>query len=236
MPKSEKSSELQAQQVELKELAPITSGELSNTIHRECEFCGKIMALSPTRNEIHEFLNSEFYCDTCLRNRFYTKHNRHILVLTFRALFAYYYYAFYRGTNRTVHYTEILEYINTHSKIGLRNPVFYYDPQSLLWFVDFSRVGKGKSKLPLEEVLKTVANILACLNIQSHMPTVRVFELFEKYKEAISVFYQRRYRPPGKRMLVPTLIGCGITVVHGDANLSADNLISFTSGQLVRVD
>lgn len=228
---------IKAQIVELKVVEPETNGELAEIVHSECAYCGKRMELHAEVAKLHERLNErEFYCDFCLRHKFYTKHSRHVLMLTFRAIIAYYYYAYYRAHfgSRRMYWSEIQEYVQTHMRVGLQNPVFFYDPDTYVWFVDFSRVGKGKGKVRLEDVLKTICNILICFNIPLHMNNVRMFEIYDKYREAIDKFYSQRNRPTGKKLLVPTLSGCGVYENHQNFNI--DDTRAFTAAHCVRKD
>ena len=184
------------------------NGELADKIYYECMFCGKRVGLYPEQRYICEKLSGEdFYCVFCLRNNFYTKNNRNILVLSFRAIVGYYYYNFYIN-NRKMYFSQIEDYISMHVKAGLKNPIFYYDPETMLWFIDFSKVGRGSKKLKTGEVLKTIVSILACFNLDDNMSNNKSPVLFERYKEAIEKFYTSRWRPEGKRILIPTLQGC----------------------------
>lgn len=104
-------------------------------------------------------------------------------------------------------FSEIEDCVESHVQAGLQNPLFVYDPETMLWFVDFSRVGNSKRKIPLDEILKTVINILACFNLHRIGPDVDMVGFFGNYKTAIETFYQKRYRPENRRMLIPTLTG-----------------------------
>jgi hypothetical protein len=130
-------------------------------------------------------------------------------------------------------------------KIGLRNPLFNYDPESLIWFVDFRRVGKSKKKLPLEEVKKTLVEMLASFNLHVHVKGLNMTAYFEKFEEAIHEFYDKRYRPEGKRLLAPTFKGCGspewgqlntshqfISPVHSGNKLGIEETKNFTPNLL----
>ena len=108
------------------------------------------------------------------------------------------------------------------------NPVFDYDPDTYLWFVDFNRVGNSKRRLPLEDVLKTVVDILACFNLSENVPGLSMSTFYGKYKEAITNFYERRYRPTDKRMLIPTFSGC----LAQAANNQFEKSRNFTASEL----
>jgi len=190
-------------------------GELSNEIYYECDFCGKRMPQKPDPRTLCERLSGEhYYCSFCLRNKFHTKNNRHILMLSFRSLIGYYYYKFYVHpitSMKKIYLSELEDIIKAHEQAGLQNPLFHYDPETFIWFIDFSRIGRNGKKIKLNDVLKTIINILVCFNVSDKFYDVKSHLLYKKYEEAIEKFYQSRYRPTGKIILVPTLAGCGIT-------------------------
>jgi len=184
------------------------NGELSDKIYYECMFCGKRVGLYPNQRRLCETLSGHnFYCIFCLRNNFNTNNNRNILILSFRAIVGYYYYTFYLNS-RKMYYSQIEDYINIHIKTGLENPVFYYDNETMLWFIDFSKVGRGNKKIKICEIFKTITNIITCFNLDTNLGNNKSCVLYDKYKEAIEKFYTSRWRPDGKRMLLPTLQGC----------------------------
>ena len=49
--------------------------------------------------------------------------------------------------------------------------------------------------------------MLTCFNMKQLMPYVGTHEMYEKFSEAILKFYATRYRPEGKKALIPTLSG-----------------------------
>ena len=229
-----------AQGVELKAIAPFASGELSDKFHFDCQFCGKHVVLGNDLTDMHRQLQDrDFYCNFCLRHRFYAKHNRHILMLTLRAIPAYYYYVYYcksgPGTEpQKMYYAEIQAYIESHAQIGLANPLFSYDPDTFVWFVDFTRVGKGRGKLEVAEIQNTVANLLVCFNLPQHFANIRMYDVAKRFREAIDLFYSQRSRPEGKRLLVPTLSGCGVYENHQGFTMESTRV--FTSDNFVRND
>lgn len=232
--------EILAQVVELKAIAPLDTGELADRFHFDCHFCGKHVVLENDFVKVHRQLQDrEFYCNFCLRHRFYSKHNRHILMLTLRAIAAYYYYIYYcksgPGTEmQKMYYSEIKSYLDSHAEVGLLNPLFSYDPDTFIWFVDFTRVGKGRGKLVIDEVQKTIANLLVCFNLPLHFANIQMYEFANRFREAIDLFYTQRSRPEGKRLLVPTLSGCG--VYEGHQGFSVESTRIFTRDHFVRND
>lgn len=201
-------------QVQLNPLEPEPSGELSDTIFRKCFFCEKSCQIMPEQSHLIQKLSGpgSFYCSFCLRNNFNTKNSRNTLILSFRSIIGYLYFQNYlhSADRNKIWISEIETYIFSHEQAGLVNPLFTYDPTTMLWFVDFSKLGHSKKKVLLEEVLKTVASILVSFNLWRTVPTLNTTVLFQKYQNAINLFYNSRRRPENKKMLIPTLTGCGV--------------------------
>jgi hypothetical protein len=103
--------------------------------------------------------------------------------------------------------SQIRDLIEIHAATGLENPVFSYDPDTFMWFVDFSKVGKGKRKLSLDDVLLTTETILECLNARLDPQSLE--NLMGRFKKAIVKFYKNRHRPIHQKQLIPTLKGIG---------------------------
>lgn len=99
--------------------------------------------------------------------------------------------------------SEIEDYISVHKEVGLQNPLFSYDDETYLWYVDFSRIGKSKKKVPVENTMQTVNNILACFNLYRYI-SGNVGSLSMAYSKAIEKFYANRIRPDDKKFLIPT--------------------------------
>lgn len=193
-------------------------GELGAAMSRKCSFCEKEAVAQPESQRLTEKLcqPNKFFCNFCLRHNLHMKDNKHVLMLTFRAVFGYYYYEFYQTPKQpTMYLSEIQDYIDLHRDTGLLNPLFNYDPESYIWFIDFRRVGSGKKNITVEDVQKTVIDVLASFNLATLVPGVDMNKLYQKYREAIDDFYTKRYRPEGKRLLVPTLKNCGNVVWGG---------------------
>lgn len=186
--------------------------KLGAKMSRKCNFCEKETVSEPESQRLCDLLcqPNKFYCNFCLRHSLNMKDNKHVLMMTFRAIFGYYYYEFYQTPKSPLMYlSEIQDYIDLHRDTGLTNPIFSYDPTSYIWFVDFRRVGAGKKKITVDDVKKTVIDILASFNLATTIMGVDMNKLYQKYAEAIDDFYTKRYRPEGKRLLAPTLKNCG---------------------------
>lgn len=188
-------------------IPPNPNGELSDHVLRVCNFCNKNIELFG--KEINEKLSGEndFYCTFCLRHGFGTRNNRNILPLSLCSIIGYFYYESY-CQGRKMWLSEIHDYIECHRETGLVNPVFSYDEDSYMWFVDFSKVGISKKRIPVEEVLKTLINIIACFNLQETIPALNHNAFYKKYEGAILNFHSKRFRPENKKHLIPSFSGC----------------------------
>ena len=116
-------------------------------------------------------------------------------------------YALSRGV--FMYITQLQELIDEHRAVGETNPLFTYDPETMCWFVDFSRVGDTKRKQPISAVLDTIAEILLVFGLKEMVAEVSTFKVWEKYRDAVMAFYQGRTRPVGQKILSPTLIKTG---------------------------
>ena len=189
-------------------LAKKVDDELSDTIYYECQFCNKIVSLDEdSRRMCEKVSGGSFFCPFCIRHGFSSKSNRDVFMLSFRGVIGYYYYAYYCHSNKNHMYlSQIRDLIETHAWTGLENPVFSYDPETFMWFVDFSRVGQGKRKLSLDDVLLTTEVILKCFGMDDLCGSSDFGGCFTK---AIEEFYSNRHRPLHQKQLIPTLNGIG---------------------------
>lgn len=213
------------------------SEELSDRIFYECYFCGKREGFYNDSHKILEMLSGEqFYCSFCLRNGFHTKNNKNVLILSFRSIVGYYYNVYYANNvnnKKIIYISEIIDYVKAHEEVGLLNPLFFYDPKTMLWFIDFSRIGRGKKKIRLEEIKKTIANILVCFNLSHHISNFKIGMIYKKYIDSLNKFHSSRYRPDGRRCLIPTLYNCAEYINCG--NFDIENTKNFTLDQMLIV-
>jgi hypothetical protein len=209
-----KSNNPSVSQVALEKLTSSLSGELSDLFIRQCGFCCKKIDSNFTAYSICQKMSGEeaFYCSFCLRNGFNHKGKKDVLILSFRAIFAHFYYSFYLNptADKKMWLMEINDYIEAHKKAGLTNPAFEYDDETFLWFIDFNKIGNSKKRIFVQEIYKTILNILMTFNFYENIPDMILHVFFQKYKNAIDEFYARRFRPENKFMLIPTLSNCGV--------------------------
>lgn len=216
-------------------LAPVgnpASGDLAEKIYYQCAYCEKLVGMNPFTRDICEKLSGgdEFYCSFCIRNGFNTRRTKHILTLSFRAILGYYYYELFAySAIRKMWFSEIEDFLRYHIWTGGQNPIFTYDYDTMLWFVDFSKVGRSRRKIKVTEIIKTITNILACFNLRTTVPKCEMHEVYRKYAEAVMKFYTQRYRPEGRPMLIPTLQGCGDIEVNKRYNIDTTRYFSLPS-------
>jgi hypothetical protein len=193
-------------------------GELSEQLHYECSFCSKTVKPSQENLEICKtIVPDKFYCPFCLRHGFYAKSRRDILILSFRSIISYYYDCY---CNSTLYLSEVEDMILAHKEVGLENPLFTYDPETYLWFIDLFKV-QEHHKINLKLVLKTVINILACFNLYEHLSEPEMALLFKEYRLAIENF-----ETLNNEKIIPLFPG----IVPSDY---VDEMRNFTAKQLV---
>jgi hypothetical protein len=141
---------MQVHDVEVIKIEAPEDRELSDTFYRVCVFCDKIVRVTPSNfHSCTKLSNGQFYCPFCLRHNHHHRSGHNILILSFRAIIGYYYYRFYHDKDSpwVMYVTDIQKWIDQHIKIGLQNPVFVYDPHTMLWFIDFNRLARTSTRL-----------------------------------------------------------------------------------------
>lgn len=195
--------------IEVEKIESGESNELSNTLHRVCTFCDKVVRVSNRNFKTCQNLSgNKFYCPFCLRNNFHHRSSRDVLIMSYRGIIGYYYYRFYDISPRKLWMSEIEANINKHSYIGLQNPVLSYDPSTYLWFINFGLVGNTKSKAPFDEVLYVIKAMYDVFNIKNNFSQYVADFVWDKFSKALTLFYQKRKRPKDRRILIPTFINC----------------------------
>jgi|APGre2960657404_1045060.scaffolds.fasta_scaffold00286_8 hypothetical protein len=197
-------------QIQLSTLLMPSSGELSDLFIRYCEFCLK-KCESDSKNYIYcKKLgpDSTFFCEFCLRNAFQTQRKNNVLILSFKSIIAWFYFQNYLNGRPRMWFCQIKDYIQAHKEIGLRNPLFMYDEETMLWFIDFSRIGDDGKKIQLESVCETIESVVDSFDLEKNVPSLDVNKFFSKYANSISEFHKKRERPSNKHSLSPTFLEC----------------------------
>jgi hypothetical protein len=203
---------MKVQQISVTAIHDDIEGALNARPLLTCSFCGKSTTMHSIYRQVCEKLSPRdaIFCRFCIRNGLTYKNNRHTLILSFRSIIGYLYYHDYKVKKKTIYFNQLLDMLNSHETVGLVNPAFKYDPETFFWFVDFEKVGATGRKIPIEEIHKTVFNILSCFNLYATVPGIRMHKFADRYREAITTLYQKRSRPEGKKILSPTFQGCGV--------------------------
>ena len=203
--------------------------KLANYSYKSCSFCQKMVRLgSDNAQSCMRLSRKRFYCSFCLRNDFQFRSSRNVLIFSYRSIIGYYYIKHYiKKMGATIWLNQIEDMIEIHRKIGLRNPVFSYDPSTYLWFADFNKIGSASYKAPFEEVLVSAKWIMSAFQLSQVLTMQNEESMWDRYEEAFKVFYKSRQRPAGKKMLIPTLKGIG----YGQDEFF-DETREFTASQL----
>lgn len=205
-------------------------------VYNTCNFCEKTLIVSPYYKEFSDRLSPDdkFYCNFCVRNDYYQKSGNNILVISYRGLIGYYYHCFFLASKTsTMLLMDIHDYVELHIKVGMQNPLFRYDPETMCWFIDFSKVGKSKKKIPLTSVLQTVIQQLACFNIYENVRGSSPSKFYAKFADVINSFADSRKKT--SKVFTPTLWDCGIPTKcpAGTKPIPVEVLQNFLSSSLV---
>ncbi len=205
--------------VEVVEAEKVDPNELSERVTTTCHFCEKIVNVPiKSYNAYKKLGHKEFHCAFCLRHSHHYKDNCNILLMSFKGLIGFYYHELYDVNPRKIYLSEIISCIEAHQRIGLQNPVFNYDYDNFMWFIDFNKIGNTKHKLCIEEVLATIQAMITAFNPMKYLNQFNVnFQaLKDKFTKAIKLFHQQRQRPISKRILCPTLFDVISTTTNYD--------------------
>jgi hypothetical protein len=185
----------------------------------QCNFCQKVSSNSQMNSIYKNIIGKDkFFCLNCIRNDYYKPEiTKDIMILSFRAVFGYFYYCFYlTSTKNSVHYTtgtmslyEFREMAELHQLIGQSNPLFKWDQDSFSWFIDFSKVGEGK--IHVDEVLKTLVQLMLSFKFEENAPSISLNKFYNKLKEGVLEFAENRNITGNNgRVFSPNLANCGI--------------------------
>jgi hypothetical protein len=188
-------------------MEPIGSNDVFNYVFARCNFCQKESGIKETiYKDSLQLGHGYFYCPFCIRNRFNYKKREHILLMDFRGIIGF--YVNYLYEEGKIYNSQIIDYVRKHSIVGLKNPVFSYNHESMLWFIDFTRVGQDKHKISIDSVIDTTNNIIQSFDVAKNVKNCNPQKILDKYEDSIREFYKSRKRPEGKRILSPTLKNC----------------------------
>lgn len=212
-------------EVTITKIKTVNSKELSDNVHRICIFCDKSVRLNTSNaNTCQSLSGADFHCPFCLRHNHHHRSARHILPFSYRAIIGYYYYKLYLSSPRKLYYSNIEELIGDHKYIGLQNPVFYYDDDNFMWYLNFNLIGNHKNKAPYSEVRRVLNAMLNCFKLDTIVSKFAQDHVQKKFEKAIDLFYQQRKRPKNKRILIPTLDGTS----SGEKNTFYEETRNFT--------
>jgi hypothetical protein len=171
----------------------------SDSYYRNCAFCNKSVLITKKTLIYWNNQEAEFYCINCFRNDF--NGNKNILILSFRAIFGFFYYQYYVAEIKPlISLAEISQLILDHTKTGFENPFFHYDQESFFWFVDFTKLDRHEKKLDL--ILPTIKEILDVFQLEKWVINLNRCKLDAKFYKAIEDFYIKRHR---QGVLIPSL-------------------------------
>lgn len=191
-----------------------------------CCFCGKKVEENEISKQNKALSGDSFYCSFCLRMGWNTKNNRNCLIVSFRPIIGYYYYAFYLNKSRTMWMSNIKTFLNAHVKAGIVYPFLSYDEDSMFWFMDFRKI--GKKKVGVEEACAAMLKISSCFNLKKHIPKFKTEHFNKKITDSINNFYENR--PSAEQIVMLDLVGCG----EFDRSIDFNSLKTFSNKNLTK--
>lgn len=142
-------------------------GEISDTFLKSCLFCDKEVVLNDenVKKYPQDFYDNFFYCKFCYRNNYHLNDNP-IFIFSFKSVIYHWYENFYIKNNyKSIWLSQLNEMICLHKEMGLCNPCFNYDEENFYWFVDINKIGNDHNKVSLDEIKKTIIEMLICFNL-----------------------------------------------------------------------
>ena len=148
---------------------------LSENIHERCCVCNKLYEISLKTKKLNKKAkNKDKICSFCQRNNFSEK----VFIFNLKCLPVFIYV---KNNQNKIALRELSQYISYHVKSGLGNPSFFYDPETMNWFVDLS---KNISK---KQIKKTIIEILFCFNLWETIPYLDQKKLLKCIFKSISI-------------------------------------------------
>lgn len=206
----------------------------------QCSYCDKITFLKS--NFQYKWSNSlmkPFYCNFCFRNRFYDGEvSKNILALTFKGIIGYYFYSYFVApkSSAAMYTNELKDMVGAHVIMGMRNPVFNYDYETLSWYIDFSRVSNRTSKqqsfMPVTYILETIVEIVSVFSLYENAKGCSVRKFLKKIYEEVIQFSKKRERT--EKVFTPMLTDCGLTTKYENVGKIRESSIkSFSYNDLI---
>jgi hypothetical protein len=200
---------MKIQNVTIRKVDSQSETELSDNLYQICNFCDKLVIT--TQNNFISCLNmsgKKFYCPFCLRNNFNLKSSKNIMILSFRTIISYYYYKFYDCKEELISFEDLEEMVERHAWHALQNPAISYDPFSMLWFLNFNKIGDSYKAAPIKEIIGTLRSGIKAFKLKNKLSLIAEENMWKKYSNAVYLFEEKRERPKGRKILLPTLAGC----------------------------
>lgn len=193
-----------------------------------CSFCQKYFTLTDEYKYL-KFTNN-IYCKNCFRNKYYHKYfSKNILLLSYKAVFGYYYHCFVKAPKYSnMQLSSLREIIDKHVKAGMTNQLFNYDPDNFLWIIDLNYNPK------FEDIFKTIVLQVYSLELYNHLPDFSSASYLLRFKKAVQEFIETKSRPKDCKILCPTLYGCNnIAYTNNTNQISVEELRNFTNNMMV---
>ncbi|RTK96688.1 MAG: hypothetical protein EKK64_03625 [Neisseriaceae bacterium] len=146
---------------------------LSENIYERCCICNKLYEISLKSRKLNKKLKNNETCGFCFRNNFSKK----VFIFNVKSLPAFLYVQNHKNKDFL---KELNQYVSCHIKSGLKNPVFFYDVETMNWFVDLS-----KKKISKKEIKKTIVEILFCFNLWDTIPSLNQKRILKSIFQSI---------------------------------------------------
>lgn len=207
---TEKDKTDQKKELTIKSVSITPGSNIDGNYSLSCHFCSKQVTGNDEYFKISSRLSGKasFYCAFCLRNGFHQEKGKHVLKFSLRNIQNYLASKVKNkeAKDRESALKEIVWMADCAEFISANNPAFHYDRETLMWFIDFSKVGRGKNKIPVSYVKKTIMQILAAHNIFTSFDTQSnrlksTTSVVRKIFEGIDKFHSTRYRPEGRPIM-----------------------------------
>ena len=146
--------------INLKQIS-IYKNKLSENIHEKCRICDKFYEISLKTKKLNKKLyKKRNLCSFCLKNDFSKK----VFIFNLKEIPVFLFLKAQKNKNN-LEIKKVYKYIESHIKTGFKNPLFFYDHDTMNWFVDLS-----KKQICKQEIKKTILEIFLCFNLYDTIP------------------------------------------------------------------